>query len=257
MLRRFPPRMMRMANSPRRPPAGQPVDADPASAASQRLPAELRAWLHEVRWRRPEQPRHLVLILAAIFALHLVLLLALREAMRPPPFAPMFDTSPAVAVDLIETSPLPEPVAHKPSPPALAVDQGGRAATAPAPPRAAPFVREAVPAAQKQGNEAVIATPVAPKLFNSDGSLRLPQNHDRKDQFYFDTSAGSEMRLRGHNVIHCRPSNFAGGFAPHESVGAGFARKYLGFIGLYNPHTAAKTSERMADARAACDDLVR
>ena len=37
------------------------------------------------------------------------------------------------------------------------------------------------------------------------------------------------------------------------SVGDEVARKYLGFIGLYNPHSAARTAERAAEATAACD----
>jgi len=242
---------MRMAISPPRPTA----DFDPAAAAAQRLPVELRArreWLHEIRWRRVGPPRHVWLILAAIFVLHFGMTLALREAMRPPPVKLVDDTS--VAVSLIEPPPLPEPVAHEPVASALAADQGGRAANAPAPPRLAPTAREVAPAApNEQGSEAVVATPVVPKLFNADGSLRLPETQKKRDPLAPDLSAAAEMRARGHNVVRCQPTRFGSAFKPDESVGDEVARKYLSFIGLYNPHSAAKTAGRAADATANCD----
>lgn len=237
--------------------ASPPIDHDLVVDAASRWPAELhrrREWLHAVRWRRVGPPPHWGLILLAIFVLHLALMLALREAMRPLPYIPLDDMMP-IEVGLIELPPLPEPVARKPDAIRLAIDQNGHAANAPAPPRPALAARKAMPAAlNTQGGDTLVETPILTKLFNPDGSLRLPESQRRKDQFNFDISAGLEMRKRGHNVIRCQPSNFSGTYSPYESAGAEFARKYLGFIGLYNPHTAEKTSKRVADAKAACDD---
>jgi hypothetical protein len=32
------------------------------------------------------------------------------------------------------------------------------------------------------------------------------------------------------------------------------SRKYLSYVGMYNPHSAAKAAERVADASEACDE---
>ena len=45
---------------------------------------------------------------------------------------------------------------------------------------------------------------------------------------------------RGHNPLHCRKTRFAGGYKRDESMGDEIARKYLVWIGMYNPATEEK-----------------
>jgi hypothetical protein len=95
-------------------------------------------------------------------------------------------------------------------------------------------------------------TESSPKLFNPDGSIRIPSEpplHARTPQ-----QLSAELMQRGHNILHCRQSRFASGYKRDESVGDEIARKYLVWIGLYNADfVERKAAQRQADAAAACD----
>jgi hypothetical protein len=134
----------------------------------------------------------------------------------------------------------------------------GSAANSPAPARReAPVRPAAIPAAPKaqQGEvEAVVATP---RLYNADGSLSVPRSEGvakPRNALAEGLAAAAEMHSRGHNVVRCRSTRFAGAWKPDESVGEQVSRKYLSYVGLYNPHSAATAAGRAADATEACDD---
>jgi hypothetical protein len=233
--------------------------ADPAADVAALLPAELaarREWLRQRRWQKTGRNPWLWLIVLAIVVVHLAWWKLLHDASRP---QPLVEGAPAaVRVRLIDSVPAPAvpPAPTELEPLVVTAPQAGIADNSPAPPRPAAPARPAVPAAAQAGTqEAVVATP-AVRLYNPDGSLRLPSAAPsrRKDPMAAGFAAAAELRERGHNVVRCRSTRFAGAWKPDESVGDEVARKYLGFIGLYNPHSAAKTAERAADARSACDD---
>jgi hypothetical protein len=207
---------------------------------------ELAAWREEIRrhalaglTRRPVKPPRILRIGALVFLLlvHAVLLMGLRDAMRRPPAA--IETT----VEVIFLNPdLPEPPLPEPPP------------STPHPAAAAPRVtaRVIAPAPSTPSVPVPADTAVAPLLFNTDGSIRLPAQsspHMRTPQ-----QLSAELMQRGHNILHCRQTRFANGYTRDESVGESVARKYLVWVGLYNREYAErKAAQRAADAAAACD----
>jgi len=229
---------------------------DPAAELAAFLPAELaarREWLRQRRWQKPGLNRWLWLIVLVIFLVHLAWVLVLRSASHPHEL-PQRPSS--IAVRLIEVAPVLEVVAPRELEPlVVTAPQSGKASNSPAPARAEAPARPVAPAAAQTGTvEAVVATPSV-HLYNADGSLHVPRAEESKkaDPLSQGLAAAAEMQKRGHNVVRCRSTRFAGAWKPDENVGDEAARKYLGWIGLYNPHSAAKTAERASDARAACD----
>ena len=236
---------------------------DPARDIAHLVPyerAQRRAWLHDVRWRTGRRGRvWMTLVIAAILLLHLALMLAVRQQMRPRD-SDLRPPDSVIHVNLIE---LPPPAELPPVPiqmPTLIVTgaQAGTANNSPAPPRPAPAARPVAPAAPStEGVEGIVATPTAPHLYNPDGSLHLSlptQTAPTQQPLQAGIAAGKEMLRRGHNVVRCKRSRFANAYAPDESVGDKVARKYGSLVGMYNPHSADKLAERQADAAAACDD---
>jgi hypothetical protein len=229
---------------------------DPAADLAAVLPAELaarREWLRQRRWQKPGLSRGLWLIVLVILLVHLAWVLVLRSASHPHELP--VRASP-VQVRLIEEVAAP-PVTVPRELEALVVTapQAGKASNSPAPPRAEAPARPVAPAAAQAGTaEAVVATPSV-HLYNTDGSLLVPKTQESRkaDPLAQGLAAAAEMQARGHNVVRCRSTRFAGAWKPDENVGDEAARKYLGWIGLYNPHSAAKTAERASDARSACD----
>ncbi|MEO8670926.1 MAG: hypothetical protein ABI411_06400 [Tahibacter sp.] len=93
-------------------------------------------------------------------------------------------------------------------------------------------------------------------MYNADGSLRLVPTVPRTEDsgpMAAGKAAARELATRGHNLVRCRPTRFASAYSPDESVGDEMARKYLAVVGMYNPHSAARTADRKAEATAACD----
>ena len=97
--------------------------------------------------------------------------------------------------------------------------------------------------------------PPAPKLFNPDGSIRLGDAAPKLPQAPANPQEAAkarwaEIRHAGENPLDCKKTRFAQNFAPDESVGSGIARKYLSWVGLYDPHDTEKRARRAAEG---CD----
>ena len=231
--------------------------ADPAQDFARVLAPALdgrRGWREPARWHPDARPPRLWLVAIALLAVHLLWLLALTAGMRP---ARQPATPAPISVRLveIEESPAAEVAPRELPPLTVQAPPEGRAANSPAPARPAAPARPVASALPQAGaQEGVVASP-APRLYNPDGSLRVPHAAPAtpRDPLAQGMQAAAELAARGHNVVRCRPTRFAGAWKPDESVGDEVARKYLGFIGLYNPHSAARTAERAAEATAACD----
>jgi hypothetical protein len=219
-----------------------------------------RELLHELRWRPPDiNWRRVAFAIAMALLAQLILILLVREGMKPKPFAE--DRRDVIQVSLIERAPPPQPVAAAPlelPPLSVLAPQGGVARNAPAPVRPERGRRQ-VPAAAaaQQGADAVIATPSLPSLYNPDGSLRTGSATaapaPARTPMEKDLAAAAEMGNRGHNVIRCKRTRFANAYSPDESVGDKAARKYLGWVGLYNPARAKRSADLAMEARENCD----
>lgn len=92
------------------------------------------------------------------------------------------------------------------------------------------------------------------KLFNADGSIRLPEAQavpppsarERARQEW------AQLQQRGHNVIDCERTQFSDTYTPDESLGDGVARRYLSWIGLVDHEVLQRNAERRRP-RHGCD----
>ncbi|WP_313920056.1 hypothetical protein [Tahibacter sp.] len=242
---------------PYRPERPRPPSTDPAQIAARVLPLR-RALLHELRWREPHVSwRRIAVAVGVVVLSHLALVLLVREAMRPKPFVD--DRRDVIQVSLIELPPLPEPTALIRELPPLSVSAPptGSARNSPAPARRERGLRQVeAPAAANGDAEGIVATPAAPSLYSADGSLRLAPmapEPEARDPMTRGKLAAEELAQRGHNIVRCKRTRFAGAYTPDESLGDRAARKYGAYVGLYNPATAQKAAKRAADARGDCD----
>lgn len=242
---------------PSRPERPRPLSMDPARIAAGVLPLR-RALLHELRWRAPDVSwRRIAIAVAAVVVAHLALVLLIRDAMRPKPF--IDDRRDVIQVSLIERPPLPEPPpgVHELPPLSVSAPPAGSARNAPAPARRERGQRQVeAPAAASGDTEGIVATPAAPGLYNADGSLRIgtaAPEPEARDPMTRGKLAAEELAQRGHNIVRCKRTRFAGAYTPDESLGDRAARKYGAYVGLYNPATAQKAARRAADARGDCD----
>jgi len=242
---------------PSRPERPRPASMDPAVIAARVLPLR-RALLHELRWRAPDVSwRRIAVAVAVVVLAHLVLVLLVRDAMRPKPFVE--DRRDVIQVSLIELPPPPEPAPLVRELPPLSVSAPptGSARNAPAPARRDRGQRQVEAPAPASGDaEGIVATPAAPSLYNPDGSLRIAPatpEPEARDPMTRGKLAAEELAQRGHNIVRCQRTRFAGAYTPDESIGDRAARKYGAYVGLYNPATAQKAAKRAADARGDCD----
>lgn len=239
-----------------RPERPRPPNADPALVAARVLPLR-RALLHELRWRSPDlDRRRIVVAVVVVLLVHLLLVLLVRDGMRMKPFVD--DRSDVLRVTLIDAPPLPvPPTVHELPPLSVAAPPDGTARNAPAPARKPQAVRQVEAPAPSSGEvEGVVATPAAPSLYNADGSLRIapaPPPAQAVDPLTRDKRVAEEMLQRGHNIVRCKRTRFAGAYTPDESLGERAARRYGAYVGLYNPAVAQKAAKRAADARDDCD----
>ncbi len=231
-----------------------PSIADPAQAAARVLPLR-RELLHELRWRPPDVSWRRILVAVAIAVLaHVLLVLLVRDAMKPKPVVE--DRRDVIQVSLIELPPPIEAPAVRELPPLqVAAPPKGAAHNAPAPPRPDRGQRQVeAPAASSGEAEGIVATP---NLYNADGSLRLGPAEPAADTAHpieRGKLAAQEMAQRGHNIVRCKRTRFADAYTPDESLGEKAARKYGAYVGLYNPAVAQEAARRKADARADCDE---
>jgi hypothetical protein len=114
--------------------------------------------------------------------------------------------------------------------------------------RLSPFARR--PAPSVSANPAPqIAVPTAPSvtLFNPDGSLRLPlEAKPQKGLPEPDIAKGRELMSRG---LDCEAPDALGS---GESLGESVARKYLSWIGMYNPYSAQRRAELLEERKQRC-----
>lgn len=242
---------------PSRPERPRPPSMDPARIAARVLPLR-RALLHELRWRPADVSwRRIAIAVTVVVLAHILLVLLLSEAMRPKPFVD--DRRNVIQVSLIERPPPLAPAAtvHELPPLSVSAPPTGSARNAPAPARRERAQRQVeAPAAASGDAEGIVATPAAPNLYNADGSLRLAPaapEPEARDPMTRGKLAAEELAQRGHNIVRCKRTRFAGAYTPDESIGDRAARKYGAYVGLYNPATAQKAAKRAADARGDCD----
>jgi len=105
------------------------------------------------------------------------------------------------------------------------------------PPRAAP------PVASDSGSV------MRPHIFNADGSIAIPTNRPS-----FEGKDSDVVRMRSSNFVPCRRTRFEQAWArgQNENAGAEVARKYLRYIGLYNPVVEAQYQERESRHASEC-----
>lgn len=238
------------------PSAHDPADELTALYVTAEL-ARRRAWLHARRWPPRERNPWLWLIVLVIVLVHVAWFVGLHSAARP---RPVIVRESAVVVRLIEDMPLPvvADVPREMEPLIVIAPQEGSANNSPAPARREAPARPVAPAAPTSQPGEVDAVVATPRLYNADGSLIVPRGDvEAKPRTALEQgfAAAAELHSRGHNVVRCRRTRFAGAWKPDESVGDQVSRKYLSYIGMYNPHSAAKAAERASDATEACDEM--
>lgn len=217
---------------------------------SDRLP-----WQRSLRWTEPPRDRRLLWAGLSLAILVTVLELAgFALGMRPYRMHRLQASNPQV-VQVILIEPPPDiPVPPEPEPPIVARPSRIRIAppqvrTTPPPPHAV----DDSDAMRARIGEA--GAPPAPKLFNPDGSIRLGDAAPKLPQAPANPQEAAkarwaEIRYAGENPLDCKKTRFAQNFAPDESVGSGIARKYLSWVGLYDPHDTEKRARRAAEG---CD----
>lgn len=216
---------------------------------SDRLP-----WQRSLRWGEPPRDRRrLALGLLAALLMTMLQLVGFGLGMRPYRLHP--PASRPIQVMSIDYQPL-LPIPPEPVPPQI-VPRPSRIAIAP--PRAktpppAPRPAEDSDAIRARIGSAGAAAP-PPQLFNPDGSIRVGGATPvapvaPKTQREAALARWSSIEKGGRNLLDCRKSRLAKGYALDESVGSGVARKYLSWVGLYDPHDTQKRAQRAAQG---CD----
>lgn len=213
------------------------------------LAGDALPWQRSLRWAPPPRDRWVFFTgLAIAIVLTLVELVGFGVGMEAHWTRPGYGTPIRVAV--IE-NPVERPLPPEPVPPPLR--------TRPSTIRVAPpKVRLAPPPPVKSTDDNAVRARIgegssasAPRLFNPDGSVRLAPGTVGPAKPETPLEAGkarwAEIEHRGKNPLDCRRSVFAQGYRPDESLGSGIARKYLSWIGLYDPHETEKRAQRAAE----------
>lgn len=181
------------------------------------------AWVQRTPWGA-----RIGMIVLAV-ALHLAAAVGLYLLMRP---TPTLDQE-RIAVRLIDAAPsepeLPEP---PPAPPQAAVAKS-------LPPRMARPAIAAPPA--DAGRAEPRATVETMRLFRADGAVRLPEAPEapKPTPHAGALERGRELMARGLDCETHGPDDLA----HRESAGEEVTRKYLAWIGLYNPAGAMRRAE--------------
>ena len=206
-------------------------------------------WQRSLRWSEAprDRRRFLLGLLAAVLATVLQLV-GFGLGMRPyrlhaPPSRPIQVT----LIDLVTPLPIPpepEPPQFVPRPSKIVIAPP-QAKTPPPPSRPA----EDSDAMRARIGSAGSAAP-PPQLFNPDGTIRVgdatPGAPDKPRTEREAALARWSDIQKGHNLLDCTKSRLATGYALDESVGSGIARKYLRWVGLYDPHDTQKRAQRAA-----------
>ena len=243
---------------------------DPASPAAERevllhAPGSLRLasdglpWQRSLRWEKPTRNRR-VFWLGFVLAFFVTVLElgGFALGMRSYHGVHVRHATPQViTVQLIEppsevapAPPEPEPeMRTRPSRVAIAPPQVKQTSPPPRPEEDSDAMRARIGSG---------ASAPALKLFNADGSVRIgngdapikaPTDNKPKTEREAAARRWAQIEKRG-NPLDCKKTRFAQNFAPDESVGSGIARKYLSWVGLYDPHDTEKRARRAAEG---CD----
>ncbi|MFT3792630.1 MAG: hypothetical protein QM741_16535 [Rudaea sp.] len=180
-----------------------------------------------------------VVAIVVTVALHLLVAISLYVLMRPRPAA----DGDRIEVRLLDAPPS-EPVLPEPPQESARVPPRMRVpvtlARRPSPAASAPVVA----ATPDRSTELDTAT-----LFNADGSLRVPVAPPPKSAPHEEAvRRGREMMARGLDCEAHGPDDLA----HRESVGEEAARKYLAWIGLYNPAAAQRRAELEEQRQTRC-----
>lgn len=168
-------------------------------------------------------------MLALLIAAHLWIIIALHLAGQSPPAAGETFMQVHFIAEAAPEPPLPKPPLRRAAAPRDIVPSAPTSSDAAAPPRAAQSL----------------------SLFGLDGSIRMPVASPFVPT---QLAAGEELMHRGHNIVHCRTTQFARAYKRDESLGDEISRKYLVWIGLYNRDVIeARAARRRAEAASACD----
>jgi hypothetical protein len=244
---------------PSTPPPRRTVDSallrDPGSL---RFATDSLPWQRSLRWRGP--PRNWFLIaLGIVFAVLMAALQLLGFVLGMRPYRIHHPDTSVIHVTLLEPTvePLPPPPPPEPEPPPF-VARPSRIPIAPPRVRVTPPPpRPAEPSDAMSGRigAAGTAEPApAPQLFNPDGSVRLngtlKMPEMPKTERERAAARWTQIEQAGKNPLNCQRTRFAGKYAPDETVGSGIARKYLSWVGLYDPHDTERRAQRAAEG---CD----
>lgn len=174
--------------------------------------------------------------LALALALHLGLLIGLRDAMHVP--LPQAQTEMQI-VFLDSRPPPPMPV-----PPPMRKQ---------APPTSSNAHTMSVRAPTRSPSTATPATQSSPplELFNRNGTIWQPARPIASAPTAKER--GEELLQRGHNILHCKSTQFTRTYRYDESLGDRIARKYLVWIGLYGAAPRERLQRHLSEASAACD----
>jgi hypothetical protein len=213
------------------------------------LVPDTRPWQRSLRRDRPPRDRRMViggLVVGLVITVLELVGFGIGMRHRPQP-----ETRSAIRVDLISpATPLP-PIPPEPVPPVFEA-RVHKVKVAP------PETRIRVPPKPAAGQDSRLRARIgsagtgALHLFKSDGSVELPKPAAAAPST--PTAAGearwAEIRQRGDNPLDCKRTRFAANWKLDESLGSKVARKYLGWIGLYDPTDTRRRAQRAAEG---CD----
>lgn len=210
----------------------------------------------ERKWRAPHLERNAVIGLVVLaIAFTAVWIFGLERIMLAPALVDV--RSKVIQVSVIE--PVEWPAVPDPPQPAVFERKPSRIVIAP------PETRETPPPLQTAVDSTTSARigsagSVDVRLFNADGSLRMPQAKLRigpepiANPQEAAKARWAELELRGENPLDCERTRFASAFRTDQSVGDAVAGKYLKWIGLADPAAIAERArQRQQRAADGCD----
>jgi hypothetical protein len=209
-------------------------------------------------WRRPQLQRNLITSLVAVALLFNVLWMVGLDRVMTPLTAQNPDRGPIEVTiitppEVFEVPPEPEPehVEFRRRPSKVQIKPPETKSTPP------PLTAETSSATQARIGAAGEPTL---RLFNADGSLRMPKASTRIGPKEIDNpqeaakAQWAEIQTRGENPLDCKRTRFAGAFRKDESLGDKVSRKYLKWIGLADgAGIAERAAEKERRAADGCD----
>ena len=174
-----------------------------------------------------------VMLLLATVAVHGIVLMSLVRPQERQTFRER-----QIRVEFLAASP-PEPPIPTPAPKAQRTLSRSQAVVRTSP---SPSPRETAPDTPMQP---LTAEPEL-ELFDRNGAAVVPKAAEHTDRLTREVAAGREIMGRGLNCAYAIEN--------HESLGESTARKYLAWIGLYNPYKAERAVELEKNGRNGAND---